>query len=388
MERDELAGWLRLALTPGAGNETCRKLLASFGLPSAIFSQPQEALKQVVSPALARSLCIEPEGFARQLDVTCQWVRDAPPGQRRVMTLADPDYPPCLLAMNDPPPMLYLMGAIHLMPDPLRSIAIVGSRNPTPQGEVNAREFGKALSAAGLTVVSGMALGVDGAAHEGALMGALQGIDAASAQRLSTIAVIGTGLDRVYPKRHLALAHRIAGSGLIISEFPLGTPPLDHNFPKRNRIIAALAQGTLVVEAALRSGSLITARLALEQGKDVFAIPGSIHSPLSRGCHLLIRQGAKLVESAQDVLEELRLPDSGSATPVALGLNDTAANDDAPGREHALLKSLGFDPVSLDALVARTGMEPANLLAQLLELELGGHVARLPGGLYQRLAHA
>ena len=381
MEREELAGWLRLALTPGAGNEACRKLLATFGLPSNIFSQTQEALKHVVSPALARALCTEPQGFTAQLDATCQWLHDVPSGQRRVMTLGDADYPPCLLAMNDPPPMLYLMGAIHLAPDPLRSIAIVGSRNPTPQGEGNAREFGRALSAAGLTVVSGMALGVDGAAHEGAL----QGFDAAADQRLSTIAVVGTGLDRVYPKRHLALAHRIAESGLIISEFPLGTPPLDHNFPMRNRIIAALAQGTLVVEAALKSGSLITARMAVEQGKDVFAIPGSIHSTQSRGCHALIRQGAKLVESAQDVLEELRLPYARvTAAQNAAG----PKGDDAPTREHALLKSLGFDPVSLDALVARTGIAPANLLAQLLELELDGLVARLPGGLYQRLAIA
>jgi DNA processing protein len=388
MERDELAGWLRLALTPGAGNEACRKMLAAFGLPSGIFSQTQEALKQVVSPALARALCIEPEVFSAQLEATCSWLHDGQPGKRRVMTLGDPDYPPCLLAMSDPPPMLYLMGAIHLAPDPMRSIAIVGSRNPTPQGEGNAREFGKALSTAGLTVVSGMALGVDGAAHEGAL----QGFDASPGQRLSTIAVISTGLDRVYPKRHLGLAHRIAESGLIISEFPLGTPPLDYNFPKRNRIIAALAQGTLVVEAALRSGSLITARMALEQGREVFAIPGSIHSPQSRGCHLLIRQGAKLVESAQDVVEELQLPDgAGSVAVTAAGLapQDTSADDAAdPRREHVLLKSLGFDPVSLDALVGRTGMEPANLLAQLLELELDGFVARLPGGLYQRLASA
>ncbi|RYX90095.1 MAG: DNA-protecting protein DprA [Comamonadaceae bacterium] len=385
MEREELAGWLRLALTPGAGNEACRKLLATFGLPSSIFTQTAEALRQVAGPALTRALGAEPEGFAAQLALTWQWLQDAPAGQRRVMTLCDSDYPPSLLAMNDPPPMLYLMGAIHLAPDPLRSIAIVGSRNPTPQGEVNAREFGKALAAAGLTVVSGLALGVDGAAHSGALEGAGD-----SAGRLSTIAVIGTGLDRVYPKRHLELARSIVHSGLIISEFPLGTPPLDHNFPRRNRIIAALAQGTLVVEAALKSGSLITARMAVEQGRDVFAIPGSIHSTQSRGCHALIRQGAKLVESAQDVLEELRIP----FTPVSKPAKPDVAGDEAPETGatpdggNVVLERLGFDPVSLDALVARTGMAPADLLAQLLELELDGQVARLPGGVYQRMAMA
>jgi DNA processing protein len=220
-------------------------------------------------------------------------------------------------------------------------------------------------------VVSGLALGVDGAAHQGAL-------DAAGdAPRLATVAVVGTGLDRVYPARHRDLAHRITLQGLIVSELPLGTPPLTQNFPKRNRLIAGLARGTLVVEAALRSGSLITARLAAEAGREVFAIPGSIHSPQSRGCHALIRQGAKLVESVADVLEELHFapaPVPPSPSPV----------DDAA--EPALLGALGFDPVSLDTLCARTGFSPAMLQAKLLELELAGSVARLPGGLFQRVA--
>jgi DNA processing protein len=273
--------------------------------------------------------------------------------------------------------MLYMMGQ-ELTPDALaRCVAIVGSRNPTPQGEANAQQFAKALAGAGLTVVSGMALGVDGAAHRGALEGAAPG-------QLATIAVVGTGLDRVYPKRHLALAHAITRQGVIVSEYPLGTPPLAPNFPKRNRIISGLGCGTLVVEAALQSGSLITARQAVEQGREVFAIPGSIHSPQSRGCHLLLKQGAKLVESAQDVLEELRLgvtatTDAAPATP-----------GEAPGagRHAPLLGVLGFDPVGLDALVARTGMDAATLQAHLLELELDGHVARLPGGLFQRAASA
>ena len=231
-------------------------------------------------------------------------------------------------------------------------------------------------------------MGIDGAAHEGALEAV-----GSDSDRLATIAVVGTGLDRVYPKSHLDLARRIAGRGLILSEYPIGTPPLEANFPKRNRLIAALSNGTLVVEAALKSGSLITARLAAEQGKDVFAIPGSIHSTQSRGCHALIKQGAKLVESAQDVLEELRwgAPPAGNAvasvakTKVALNANSLPMPSDATA---GLLAAVGFDPVSLDALQARTGLDTAHLQAQLMELELDGHVARLPGGLFQRIATA
>jgi DNA processing protein len=237
---------------------------------------------------------------------------------------------------------------------------------------------------AGLTVVSGLALGVDGAAHEGALDSVTPG-----SKRLATVAVVGTGLDRVYPKGHLELAHRIAQNGLLISEYPLGTPPLAANFPKRNRIIAGLAQGTLVIEAALKSGSLITARLTAEQGKDVFAIPGSIHSTQARGCHALIKQGAKLVESAQDVLEEMNV-DTGPAFAVhsVTGDEDVVGVDGLFDTGHALLEALGFDPVGLDALQARCGLDTANLQAQLMALELDGLVARLPGGLFQRMAEA
>jgi DNA processing protein len=231
------------------------------------------------------------------------------------------------------------------------------------------------LGEAGIAVVSGLALGIDGAAHEGALEAAVDPLSPA------TVAVVGTGLDRVYPARHRALAHRIAERGLIVSEFALGTPPLNQNFPRRNRIIAGLTRGTLVVEAALQSGSLITARLATEQGREVFAIPGSIHSPQSRGCHALIRQGAKLVETVDDVLEELHF--DRAAAPAAA----------APPREecstppHArLLDAMGYDPVSLDALCARIGDAAATLQARLLELELAGRVGRLPGGLFQRIA--
>lgn len=380
MDRDELAAWLRLTLSEGVGNESARRLLAAFGLPQAIFSQSLAALEQVVSAPQAAQLLAEPEGLAPLLDTTWAWLQGQDEtGQRRIITLGDPAYPASLLATEDPPLLLYTMGQA-LDADALsRCVAIVGSRNPTPQGEANAQQFAKALAGVGLTVVSGMALGVDGAAHRGALEGAAAG-------QLATIAVVGTGLDRVYPKRHLALAHAIARQGVIVSEYPLGTPPLAPNFPKRNRIIAGLGTGTLVVEAALQSGSLITARMAVEQGKDVFAIPGSIHSPQSRGCHLLLKQGAKLVESAQDVLEELRL-----GGPVLLATEHASPSADATAnttRHAALLRVLGFDPVGLDALVARTGLDAATLQAHLLELELEGQVARLPGGLFQRSAAA
>jgi DNA processing protein len=370
MQRDELAGWLRLALNPAISAQVARRLLASFGLPSSIFSQDTDALAQVVDRARAEELRRDPERLQELLDSTLLWL-DQDRSRREVLTLGDAAYPQALLAIEDPPLMLYRMGLLSQPPQ--RALAVVGSRNPTPQGLQNAHRFSRAFAEAGVTVVSGLALGVDGAAHEGALEGA-------ATEAVATVAVVGTGLDRVYPKQHRELAHRIGERGMIVSEYPMGTPPLQHNFPRRNRLIAGLSQGTLVVEAALQSGSLITARLASEQGKEVFAIPGSIHSPQARGCHALLRQGAKLVESAQDVLEDLRyvLPAAPEAT----------ARADPEGESNALLSALGFDPMGLDALVARTGI-PAHLLqAQLLELELAGEVARLPGGLFQRLARA
>ena len=376
MDPHELAAWLRLTLSPGVGNTAVRKLLAAFGLPQAIFEQPLPALLQVVTPAQAKALQTPPAGLDALLARTQQWLQDSGPAAQThaMLTLGDAAYPAALLAMEDPPLVLYTLGAGALSAAQLeRSIAIVGSRNPTAQGAQNARAFAKSFSASGLTVVSGLALGIDGAAHEGAL-------DGADPQHpLSTIAVVGTGLDRVYPSRHLALAHRITQNGLLLSEYPLGTPPLAANFPKRNRLIAGLSCGTLVVEAAQPSGSLITARLAAEQGKEVFAIPGSIHAPQSRGCHALIKQGAKLVESAQDVLEELHVRPAPSMT-------DSAAPDPAdPTDPDGVLAALGFDPAGLDALVARTGVDAATLQVRLLELELDGLVARLPGGLFQRI---
>ena len=365
-------------MTPGVGDGAARRLLAAFGLPEAIFAQPEAALCEVVSNAQAAALKQLPSGLQAQVDMTWQWLHpadDATGGTvtRRVVTLGDAAYPSSLLEMVDPPLMLYVLGAPAFDLTQLgRSLAVVGSRNPTPQGASHARAFARALGEAGLPVISGLALGIDGAAHLGAL-------DAAGdAPVLATVAVVGTGLDRVYPARHRDLAHRITLQGLIVSELPLGTPPLTQNFPKRNRLIAGLARGTLVVEAALASGSLITARLTSEQGKEVFAIPGSIHSPQSRGCHALIRQGAKLVESVNDILEELPPLAPAARAPA----NDTPSS--AP--EHPLLDALGFDPVSLDALSARTGWSAAMLQAKMLELELDGHVSRLPGGLFQRAA--
>lgn len=372
MERDELSGWLRLTLTPGVGNETARRLLAAFGLPATIFAQTPQTLQRLLSPTQAATLQQEPEDLREQLAATWAWLQEAPQ-QRAVTTLGDPRYPAALLHIEDPPPLLYLMGRLDLALDSGRSLAIVGSRNPTPQGALNARQFAQALAQTGLTIVSGLALGIDGAAHEGALAG-----HAGAPDRLATVAVVGTGLDRVYPKRHHPLAHRIAEHGLIVSEYPLGTPPLAANFPRRNRLIAGLSSATLVVEAALQSGSLITARLAAEQGKEVFAIPGSIHATQSHGCHALIRQGAKLVESAQDVLEEL--PGYAAAQPVAA--------DPVREEDDSLLRAIGLDPVSLDALQARTGLDIATLQARLMTLELDGQVARLPGGLLQRLVRA
>ena len=394
-------------MTPGVGNQHARKLLTAFGLPQAIFDQPTLALKHVVSAAMARALQAIPDEFDSQLQTTWDWLQagtiDAITGQnnRIFLTLADARYPVSLLNIEDPPLVLYLHGHVDLISrlDPQvadahrkapykhakNGIAMVGSRNPTPQGLATAHAFAKAFTEAGLVVVSGLALGIDGAAHEGAMEGQQNSNEGC------TIAVIGTGLDRVYPSKHLALAHRIVQQGLMVSEFPLGTPPLPANFPKRNRIISALSLGTLVVEAAVKSGSLITARLANEQGKEVFAIPGSIHSTQSRGCHALLKQGAKLVESAQDVLEELRLQLTPPLVPPSkiLKTDENPAEDDITDitdiEPDDLVKSLGYDPVSLDALVARTGWDAATLQVRLMELELDGQVARLPGGLYQRV---
>lgn len=363
IDRDDITAWIRLLETPGVGRETARRLLTTFGAPDAVLGASLAARRQVVDAAVAQALGTRPKDVEARVAASLAWLDEAAPEPRTVITLGDPRYPESLLQTADPPLLIYAQGRCELLQ--AESLAVVGSRNPTPQGRENAHAFAAHLSRAELTIVSGLALGIDGAAHAGALEG-----------HASTIAVVGTGLDRVYPRRHRDLAHRIAAQGLLVSEYIPGTPPLAENFPIRNRIIAGLTRGTLVVEAALQSGSLITARLAVEAGREVFAIPGSIHSPQSRGCHALIKQGAKLVDRAEDILEELQGL-SGHEAPVDDG--DRAKPD-------PVLEALGYEPVTLDALMARTGWPAAELNVRLLDLELEGRVARLPGQLFQRLA--
>lgn len=361
---DDPADWLRLSATAGVGPETARRLLAAFGLPAAVFAQSFSALAAIVSERVARALLDKPSPKAQAaIDNTLAWMTQ--PGNS-LLTLADPTYPRALLDIPDPPILLYAKGRIELLQ--AESIGVVGSRNATVQGITNAERFAESLAAAGLTIVSGMALGIDSAAHAGALRH-VQG---------STVAVIGTGCDIVYPARNRSLAHRIAEAGCIVSEYAIGTPAIAANFPRRNRIISGLSRGVLVVEAALPSGSLITARTAADQGRDVFAIPGSIHSPLSKGCHQLIKQGAKLVESAQDILEEYDLRQQ-TLMPESNGAMHAACGDDA------LLRTIGFDPVALDVLTGRTGAAIGEVQAQLLMLELAGRIEMLPGNMVRRL---
>jgi DNA processing protein len=370
MDAAEFDAWFRLLDTPGVGRGTARRLVAACGTPEAVLATPRDTLRQLAGEAVAQALRNPADAAAAEtaarLAAARAWLAGG--ADRHAIAPGDPLYPPTLLQTADPPLLLYLQGDPAVLRRP--ALAIVGSRGATPQGLANARAFARELAAQGWCIVSGLALGIDAAAHEGAL-------DAAAGA--GTVAVVGTGLDRVFPARHRALAHRIGAAGALLSEYAPGAPPLREHFPERNRIIAGFTQGTLVVEAALASGSLITARLASEAGREVFAIPGSIHSPQARGCHALIRQGAKLVETAEDIVEELR---GQRALPLAGAGDDEAATP----CEDPLLAALGHDPVTIDALLARTGDSAAALSARLLELELEGLVARLPGGLYQRLA--
>jgi DNA processing protein len=356
-----LKAWLALSLTRGLGGESARRLLKEFGSPEAVFAASISSLKSVVKADVAAEI---KNGIADEVVAqVLAWLED---DNNHIVTLADLDYPQSLLNIPDPPLLLYVKGRLTLLNQP--SLAVVGSRSATPQGINNAEAFAKSLSDAGLCIISGLAHGIDAAAHRGALRG-----------QSSSIAVVGTGLDKVYPSANRDLAHALAQQGAMISEFPLGTPPLAANFPRRNRLISGMSLGCLVVEASLQSGSLITARLALEQGRDVFAIPGSIHAPQSKGCHALLKQGAKLVETAQDILEELgSLP--VSAVPVA-----DSEGPDSEDQDAALLEHLGFDAVDVDTLSVRCGLTVSQLSAMLLTLELNGHICVLPGGLYQRI---
>ena len=358
----EVADWLRLAHTRGVGLALVRKLLARFGLPAEVFAADHAALR-ALAPASKIDALLAPVDAAL-LARTLDWL--AQPGNH-VVTLADAHYPPMLLEIPDPPLLLYVKGRCDLLAR--TAIAIVGSRNASAQGMANAEKFSAVFSDAGLCIVSGMALGIDTAAHQGCLRAGG-----------ATIAVIGTGADLVYPARNRALAHAIAANGAIISEYPLGTPAINTNFPRRNRIISGLSRGVLVIEAAARSGSLITARMAGEQGRDVFAIPGSIHSPLAKGCHQLIRQGALLVESPHEVLETLTGNQNDNKRQKSNTGNDTLAivQDD-------VLEQIGHDPVDPDTLAARCSLSPAELGARLLMLEMDGVIELLAGGAYQRV---
>ena len=360
---EALAAWLRLSLIPGIGGETQRKLLKAFGLPQAIFSASFSNLRAVVGDKAAQLLLAGENATA--IAAALQW---ADSEDQHILTLADTNYPQALLEIPDPPSLLYVRGRCELLNRP--ALAIVGSRHPTPQGLQNAENFAAALAAEGLVIVSGLALGIDTAAHKGAL----------NAQG-DSIAFIGTGIDRIYPARNLELAHQLARKGCVVSEFPLGTPAIASNFPRRNRLISGISRGVLVVEAAPQSGSLITARLAGEQGREVFAIPGSIHSPQSRGCHQLIKQGAKLVETAEDVRVELRW-----AGPVVMDTDRAvAAANTSSAPDDPLLALLGFDPCSLDELAERSSLPVETLNTRLLQLELVGELCSLPGGRFQRL---
>jgi len=356
--------WLHLLRVTGGG-AALRRLTEAFPDPLAVVSAPRQQLLVIVDgdQAVVDALRVEPraDDFATELE----WLEDP---KNRLIGLSDPEYPPLLREISTAPPLLFACGDIDVLRLP--QLAVVGSRNPTVAGCENAKAFGTALARAGLVITSGLALGIDACAHAAAL---------AAGGR--TIAVAATGLDRVYPAAHRDLAHAISDQGVLISEFPLGTPPRREHFPRRNRVISGLSLGVLVVEAAVRSGSLITARFAGEQGREVFAIPGSIHSPLARGCHALIRQGAKLVESAQDVLEEI-----GVLAQTSHELAEQHAEQSSPKSPlaHEFLEFLGYDPVDIDTLINRTGLTAGAVSSMLLAMELQGLVESRPGGKFQR----
>ena len=366
--RDETAAWCVLLRAPGVGPQTLNPLLSGTDGAQALVARAPGHL-----PAPLRDYLRAPDWEGAEADM--RWLEQP---RNHLLTIADPAYPARLRELPNPPTALFLHGDPDLLD--LAQLAIVGSRTPSTGGRRTATEFAAHLAGAGLVIASGLANGIDAAAHEGALQ--VDGL---------TLAVTGTGLDRVYPARNKELAHRIAMTGLLVSEFPTGTPPLPANFPRRNRILAGLSLGTLVVEAALQSGSLITARLATENGREVFAIPGSIHNPLARGCHALIRQGAKLVETAEHVLEELSplLPATDQAGQTLTGPPDAGPHADpepAIDPQHAaVLDAMGFDPATTDQLVERTGFPAAEVSSILLLLEMQGHVSSEPGGLFTRV---
>jgi DNA processing protein len=367
--RDDAPYWLALYRVPGVGNRGMRRLLEHFRTPEAIFAASGEQLRGFGLKAEAVDALKRPDWQAVENDLA--WLSAA---DNRLIRFGDTGYPPLLADIPDPPLLLFVHGDADYLLQP--QLAIVGSRNPSRDGVALAEDFAAHLGACGLTICSGLAAGIDAGAHRGALRSAA-----------GTVAVTGTGLDRVYPARHRELAHQIAENGVLVSEFPPGTPPLPANFPRRNRIISGLSLGTLVIEAALRSGSLITARQALEQGREVFAIPGSVHNPLARGCHALIREGAKLVESGEHILEELtgQLPlDRSTALHPPPAAGEAAQSVELSGEYSKLLELMGYEAVAVDQLVHRTGLTPEQVSSMLLLLELEDKVHSSPGGRYTR----
>lgn len=363
--------WLRMHEIQGLGRQTTYQLLKAFGSAEAIFAASHANLRKVVSDDIANQ--IKAETVSDQIKITLEWLAEP---NNHLITLADEDYPRLLLETPDPPPILFAKGQLSCLQQP--SIAIVGSRNPTAQGEKNAHDFAMLLAEFGFTIVSGLAIGIDAAAHRGAL-----------ASNGKTIAVVGTGLDIVYPAKHRELAHEIIKQGLLISEFSLGTPSLPQNFVQRNRVISGLSMGCLVVEASLQSGSLITAKFATEQDRDVFAIPGSIHSPQSKGCHQLIKQGAKLVDAVQDIVHELKSEHFVSLAAMPLKKNFIPAKntgpEEIPHADKALLDLMSFEPVTVEYLLQHSGLTSDTLSSILISLELDNKIASMPGGRYQRI---
>ena len=370
---EELENWISLWRVSGVGAKYFQTLLSYFDDPAAVFKATSSSLKQAgISQNLADTILDSKDNDSAKPDL--EWLNAA--DNHHIITINCPEYPKLLKQTDGSPPLLYVHGELSIINDP--QLAIVGSRNPTQSGMTSAYDFAKYLAQTGLCITSGLALGIDGSAHQGALDG-----------NGPTIAIIATGIDRVYPAKHRDLAHKIVETGAIISEFPIGTQPRSGNFPRRNRIISGLAHGTLVVEAALKSGSLITARLASEQGREVFSIPGSIHNPLAKGCHQLIRQGAKLVETAQDILEEMSavidLSDVDQSILEQSSNTDTTETNNIESEHQILLDKMGYDPIPIDKLVVSTGFKAESIAAMLLILELQNQVSSNGGGTYTRI---
>lgn len=362
----ERYAWIRLSLEPNLGADAARLLLANFGLPHQIYEQSVGTLNRFIPTALATQLrSTLPDELEAKIQATLHWLQSP---DQHLICLADSHYPSALLTLADPPLILYAKGDLSQLQYP--GLAIVGARSATESGKKNAYDFAQFLCQQGWSIISGLASGVDAAAHQGAL---------AAQQAHSTIAVFGTGLDFVYPARNRTLAHQIAMQGLLLSEFPLGTRGLPHHFIRRNRLVAALAKGVLVVEAALKSGSLTTARFAADIGREVFAIPGSIHSPLHKGCHQLIRSGAKLVESAEHILEELQ-----PTQPLLQNIIPPAATAPLSNAQQQLLDCMGYDPISADHIQLRSGLSTAQVGSLLVQLELSDHIIQHKDGKYQR----